>query len=419
MLATGGAVVVALEWGYRTHTSDVWLLLEAAVALAALLHAWREQQRLRWAPVLALALVFNVAWVALHLGLDVRGDVDSRGLYRRQGEALLDGRYPRSEYPVGAVLLFALEAWLGGGATRTANALLMIPFQVLTVAGVWATRTRYSAWLAAVVAFWPLNAFYWEFKFDLVPTALLVVGLALALRERWTLSGLALGLGAAVKWTPGLAALALLVWLAAAGRRRAAGSHALAFAAAVLIVHVPFLLWSPSEVWAAYSRQGGRTITPESLWYLPLHPLGLAELRTHISFSAGAPRWADVAATAIQALLVVAVLAASARARSSLRAGVAVAAMAPVVFLLTNRIFSAQFIVLLLAAWAFAGALVVGSARQQLAVGLAGIGASLGNAFVYPFALPHYVVTWQLASLTLFALALTATGFVLRRARLA
>ena len=46
-------------------------------------------------------------------------DVDTSEVYRDQGNALLDGDYPRSEYPTGAVLLFAFEALLGGGTTKT------------------------------------------------------------------------------------------------------------------------------------------------------------------------------------------------------------------------------------------------------------------------------------------------------------
>ena len=64
----------------------------------------------------------------------------------------------------------------------------MIPFQLVTVAAVWAFRTRTTPWLAALVALWPLNAFFWEFRFDPVPAAFLAVGLLLATRERWGLS---------------------------------------------------------------------------------------------------------------------------------------------------------------------------------------------------------------------------------------
>jgi hypothetical protein len=426
VLAAGAAVVLAAELGYDRRTSDAWLFLEAAVALAALLYAWREQERLRLRPLLVLALVFQLAWIVLHWRLrvsggfdassvSVRGDVDTKTVFPRQGNALLDGRYPRSEYPVGAVLLFALEAWLGGSATRTLNAFLMVPFQLVCVACVWACRTRYGAWLAAVVALWPLNAFSWEFKFDLVPAALLLLGLVLALRGRWGLAGTALGLGFLVKWTPALAFAALLLWLAASARWRDARRHALAFAVTVAVVYVPFLVWSPANVLAAYTRQGGRTITPESVWYLLLRPLGLASVHGHISRGAGAPGWADVAAAVVQALLVLGTLVAAARA-PSLPSAVAVAALAPVVFLATNRIFSPQFLVPMLAAWALAGALVVASRRRQLALALAALGASFANAFVYPFALPRYDATWPAASALLFALALGLTAWLVAAA---
>ena len=123
VLGLGALLVLAAEWAYRRPGSIVWLLLEGLIAGAALLYAWRTQDRLRLAPVLALALAFHAAWIALHLGLDVTGDKDASVVFRWQGNGLLDGRYPRSEYPLGAVLLFAFEAWVGGGSTKTANAI--------------------------------------------------------------------------------------------------------------------------------------------------------------------------------------------------------------------------------------------------------------------------------------------------------
>lgn len=418
-LAVAAALVVAAEAGYRTWISDVWLFLQAALALAALVYAWREQERLRGRLVLALTAGFALAWMTLHLAVDVTADRDSDTLFRWQGNGLRRGDYPRSEYPVGAVLLFALEAWIGGGATRAANAFLMVPFHVGTVAAILACRSRFATWLAAVVGLWPLNAYYWEFKFDLVPAALLAAGLVLAVRGRWALSGVVLAAGALVKWTPGLAAAALVAWLIASRRGREARDHTLAFVATVAAVYIPFLVWSPTEVLHAYDRQSGRTITAESVWYLLLHPLGLADVGKHISFSAGAPGWANAAATVAQLLLVALVLAVAVRARGNQRAGIAAAAVAPVVFLLTNRIFSPQFVVVVFAGVAVGAALLARTRREQLAVGLALAAASFGNAFVFPFALPHYDVTWQLASLALFAFALAATAWLLRRAAFA
>ena len=85
------------------------------------------------------------------------------------------------------------------------------------------------------------------------------------------------------------------------------------------------------------------------------------------------------------------------------------------VFLLTNRIFSPQFMVLVVPALALAAALVAQDRRVQLAVGFALMGASLANGFVYPYSLPHQAITWQVASAVLFALALVVTAWVVRR----
>ena len=416
VLAVGAAAVVLAELGYRKATSDVWLLLEAAIAGLALLAAWRAQERLRLVPVVELAVAFQTALVVLHLALGTTGDVDTSQVFRLQGEALLDGDYPRSEYPVGAVLLFALEALVTGGDTRVGNAFLMIPFHAATVGAVFALRTRWSPWLAAVVALWPLNAYSWEFKYDLAPAALLALGLLFAYRERWGVSGVLLGVGAAVKWTPALAFAVLVVWLVASRRTPDARRHAAGFVGSLAVLYAPFLLWSASDVLAAYTRQGGRGITAESVWYLLLRPFDLAEVRGHLSYSAGAPEWANAAAITIQAALVLLLLAVAARLRGRLVPAVAVAALAPAVFLLTNRIFSPQFLVVEFAAWALAAALVLRSRRDQLVAGAAMATASTANAFVYPFALPYYAQTWVAASLLLFLTAFALTGWLLGRA---
>jgi hypothetical protein len=415
VLAVVAVVVLACEFVAREAGSALPMFLAAIVALAGFLAVWREQDRLRLPELLGLSLAFQVAWIALHLAVGLES-FDSEVLYRRWGNELLDGQYPESQYPPGAVLLFALEALLGGGPTRISHAFLMIPFQLLTVAAVWALRTRAAPWLAALVALWPMNAFFWEFRFDLVPTALLALALVLALRGHWGVSGAALGLGAAVKWIPGVAFAALVIWLLASGRRRPLGRHVLGFTLVFVLVHLPFLLWSPSEATFAYRYFGGQGLTGESVWYLILAPLGLAAVeQREFWLPADVPGWADSAAVAAQALVLVAVGAAAARARASLRAGVAVAAVAPVLFLLTNRIFSPQYLVLILAAWAIAGALVLESRREQLGLGVAAMAVTTANAFVYPYTL-FELGLWRLASALLFAVGLGTSAWILARA---
>ena len=413
-LAAAAVAIAATEAAYRTWISDAWLLLEALVAAVALYHAWREQGRLRLAPVLAVVAGLQLALVGVHYALDVVGDKDSSVVFRWQGNMLRAGDYPRSEYPLGAVLLFWFEAVLGGGSTRFANALVMAPFHAAAVACIWLTRLPYAPWLAAVVGLWPLNSFYWQYKFDLAPAALLALGLLLALRGRWAWAAAALAIGTLVKWTPLLAAMALTVWLLRNGRTRTATVHAGVFAAVVVLAHVPLLLWD-DDVLAAYERQSGRAITPESIWYLPLRLFGLAHVGRHISFTAGAPGWANVGATVLQAAAVLALVALAARA-ASVRVAVALAALAPAVFLFTNRIFSPQFVLVLFISWAFAAALLVRDRREQLAVGVAAAVAATGNAFVYPFALPRYDFTWPIASAVLFGTAVVATAALVVRA---
>jgi Glycosyltransferase family 87 len=412
----GGGVALGAEWGFREWSSNGWLLLQVTAIACALGYAWREQDRLRLPTVLAVAALFQVGYIALHLGLDVAGDLDSRVVFRWQGNAILDGYYPRSEYPPGAVLLFALEALVGGGTTRVSNALLMVPFGLALVAAVWLLRTPFSAWLAAFAALWPMNAFFWEFKYDLVPAALLALGLLLAYRRSWGWSGIILGLGALVKWTPALAAVALVAWLLTRREVANAVRHAAGVAAAILVPLVPLLLWDADAVLAFWDRQSGRPITAESVWYLPLHALGLAEVHGHISFGAGAPDWARPVAVVAQAALVFAAVVFAARA-GSIGGAVTAAACTPALFLLSNRIFSPQFAVVLVAAWTVAASLVVRSRREQLGVGALMAVATTANAFVYPYALPHYEWTWQLASATLFACGLALTLWLLVRTR--
>ncbi len=411
-LAGGAALIVLLEVGRVEAGRDyAWLLAEAAVAAVALVAAWRGQERLRLAPLLGLAFAFQLAIVGIHMAQDIQVDFDI-SIYTTQGQSLLDGDYPRSEYPTGAVTLFALETWLGDDA-RTPNALLMIVFQLAAVAAIWSLRTRWSAWLAALVAVWPLNAYFWEFKFDLVPAALLAVGLALAYRERFGLAGLALGVGAAVKWTPALAALALLVWLLASHRPRESLRHAAGFVVAFGALTLPYLVWDADDVWAAYSIQGDRTITGESLPYLPLHWLGQADLGEDFTHEAVVSDWADPAVTVVQLLILAGVLALAWLARGRLAAGIALAALAPVAFLVTNRIFSSQFLVVLLVAWAIAIALLARSRLEQLVLGAVAAAASFLNAFVYPFALPGPSGIWEPVSALMFAVALALTGWLL------
>lgn len=397
--------------GSATTPTFFWPTAEAVIAGAALSLAWRRQHELRLPAVLALGMALQLGWILVHVARGVAADYDSVHVFPREGNALLHGTYPQSEYPPGAVLLFALDAWLGDGGTRVSHAFVMVPFQAASIVAVWLIRSRWSAWFAAFVALWPLNAFYWEFKFDLAPTAVLVVGLLLAVRDRWTLSGVALGLGAGLKWTPALAVLALAVWLARSARWAALRRHVTSAIAAFVALNLPFLVWSPHAFFTAYRIQGERGIIGESIVYLPLRALGLAHAPA-VWAAATAPAWAKPLAAGVQAAVVIATLLLAAAVRDDVRAAVAMAAMCPVAFLITNRVFSPQYLVLCAAAWALAGSLVVRTAREQLALGALAAGATLFNFVVYPMQ-PHL---WLVASALLFTCGIAASVLVCRAA---
>jgi Glycosyltransferase family 87 len=407
------ALVLVCE-GLRGHatllTSPAWPIAQAVIAGAGLFYAWRQQDELELTPLIVLTVTFQLAWIGLHLAMGVKSDGDSRVVYSSEGHALIAGHYPHSEYPPGAVLLFAFDSLLsGGGSVRAAHAFVMIPFAVLTLVSVWSLRTPGARWLAACVALWPLNAFFWEFKFDLAPTAALAAGLMLATRERWKTSGVALGIGAALKWTPGLTGVALGLWLFRRGQRRVAATHIVALAGTFLLVNLPFLLSSPSAVIYAYRHQGGRGISAESMFYLPPvigfeHPIAV------ISHDVGAARGLNIAAELFQVVVVLLVLTAVVGSRSLHRA-VAAAAMAPVVFFLSNRVFSPQYLIMTTVGWAIAGALVLADRRQQLMLAaLVGV-VTLANALVYPTGSRW----WPTFSLVLFLGGFAITGWLIVR----
>ena len=120
--------------------------------------------------------------------------------------------------------------------------------------------------------------------------------------------------------------------------------------------------------------------------------------------AAGVPRWAETLAVGAQARVVVAVSLWASR-QLDLREVLAATALIPAAFLLTKKIFGAQFVMLILAAICFAGALVLRSRLAGVLVAVA-LGCSLStNAVVYPVRLGSYYDQIWPASLVLFGLA--------------
>ena len=236
-----------------------------------------------------------------------------------------------------------------------------------------------------------------------------------ALRGRWVLAGALLGLGAAAKWTPALSCALLVVWLVAGRRWRPAAAHLLGFAGVFAALHLPFLLWSPGHTLYAYRYFHGQGVTGESLWYLLLAPVGRASVSLQqFWLPAHVPGWVNPLTTVMQVAVLLALAVASWRVRASVHAAVALAAIAPVLFLLLNRVFSPQYLVLMVAAWAIAGALLLEGRSEQLVLGAGVMARHDGERARLPVhAAPGSL--WRVASVVMFAAGLSVSLWLVAR----
>ncbi len=402
LCACAGAVVAWEAWLWagpfaagQAAGSAWWLVPPALLTGAVLLAVHPHRARLRPGAVVGLGVALHLALLAVHLAVGGPVDQDVTRLYPALGAALrTTGTLPPAEYPPLAVAAFALAGSLG--PVRVTLPLLTLRL----LAGAWAALARRgpdACWAAAWVALWPTLAPWWEVKFDALPAALLLLGLLAAADGRHLGAGLLLGLGAAAKWFPGLAVPVLAAGLLGArdarGAVRLAAGAAAAFAAACL----PFA-GRPDALAAPYRFHAVRLLTGESLPYLPLRALGVVDRPERAWFEVAAPDWVPAATLAVTAALLAALAVAAAR-----RPGraVALAAAAPAVFLLGNRIFSPQFLLPLALVWAvgMAGGRAARGTGVLLAV------AATANHAVWPTAAPR----WEVLQVVLFTAGVTAT----------
>jgi uncharacterized membrane protein len=405
-----GAVAFAIAFEAFQEAADIhrpaWYVLPAAALFAALLMAWRWPEEIRPAVVVGLSLLLYAGFYAVHRAVGPPlTDIDISLTYPREGSALLDtGGLPWSEYPPGAVLLFGLAHAIG-------PMYLTLPALTLPIllAGWWALASARpgAAWIVASVALLPTLPFFWEVKFDAVPTGLFVLGMVAAYRERWALAGLALGFGAATKWWPALVVITLAAALVGRHDLRSLGRLAAGAAVGPLLVYLPFL--GSDHLLTPYRFQTGRHLIGESLPFLPVHLLGFVGRPAHFYTAAGAPAWADTVATAVQLTAMAAIVVAAWRRPAF---ALPLAATSVVAFFVLNRVFSAQFMLPLAAAWACA--LVLADARPRRRslrwfLGLLGATA-IANYAVYPVNVPRWIeYEW-----VLFAAAIAATVVVVR-----
>jgi glycosyl transferase family 87 len=214
-------------------------------------------------------------------------------VYETYGSRMLNGALPyrdfRMEYPPGASPMFLLPATriLAGGSTEGASwsppngaarryyrgftsfvVLLVGAMVILTAVTLGALRRPAGTVLLslAVVASSPLliGQVLLE-RFDVWPAALTAAALAAAVRERYRLGGMLLGLGAAAKIYPLLLLPVLVIVVIRQRGLREAILVAGTAAAAAAAVFVPFAIASFSDTWESLRVQFAGGLQIESL----------------------------------------------------------------------------------------------------------------------------------------------------------
>ncbi|MER7516864.1 glycosyltransferase 87 family protein [Streptomyces sp. NPDC126499] len=213
----------------------------------------------------------------------------------------IGGDIPFLEYPVLTGLFMEVAAWLtpGGGdmtereqAFWMANAgLLMVCAAVLAVCVARTHRRR--PWDGLLVALAPAFALTATINWDLLAVALTAAALLMWSRGRPLGFGVLIGLATAAKFYPVLLLVPVFLLCWRAGKWRACGTAVLGAAGAWLAVNLPVMLLAPEgwkqfyvfsaernidfgSVWLLISQTTGESIRPETANYYALFLMMLA-----------------------------------------------------------------------------------------------------------------------------------------------
>ena len=237
------------------------------------------EHRLAVVAALVALAVFGAAWALLHRGFYRRSQIVDTPVYQRYGDAMADGQVPyldfSVEYPPAAMPIFLLPA-IGDRHDpriyRRNFERLMVLCGLLAIAGaaiaLGALRAEPERLFAALgfAALAPLAlGSVILTRFDLWPTALLVLGLAAVLAERKRTGLGVLGLAAAAKIFPVVVVPPALAYVWRRYGRREALLCGGIFAAVLALCFLPFVRLSPGGVWDSLHRQADRPLQIESL----------------------------------------------------------------------------------------------------------------------------------------------------------
>ena len=248
------------------------------------------------------------------------------------------------EYPVLQGLLMWLPTkFIGGDGDVEARTLRyygissVLLYGLLLIA-IWATMRTAARrpWDAAILAAAPSVALVGTLNWDLLPVALLALAILAWSRERPWLAGVLLGLGGAAKLYPLFMLFPLLLLAMRTGRYRGFLRAFLAAAGTWSLINLPVVFLYPDGWWRFYDLSRERGIDFGSLW------LGLRYLGVPID-SVSPNVLASTGFVVLLAAIGALVLMAPRRARF-----VQIALLVVIAFLVTNKVYSPQFVLWLL-----------------------------------------------------------------------
>jgi hypothetical protein len=418
-----------------------------------------DHYRKRWLALALLVLVPNIlnVWmrfsVELAPGQSLFGRDADVGLFYKFGNDANNGLTPTfqnrfMEYPQIALVLFQTADFLANGSQEQfywVFPAFMLIFQLIAAFALFGIgrklgQIRAGYLLAIFAATCPFLFLFNYTRFDIAPSALLLTAVYFFLPSpskeglrgfntlhsyQAVISGVLTAVGGLTKWLPVIIAPFFAIAYLQAKRWRDAVLFTVSGLICGVLVLVPSYLANSEAFWYPYKFQGERKLIGESFWYLIQYYL-LDSNRTVPDRPWGEPKIIllenstltilQLGLTALTLILPLIFLWLTKRRQNSSNFFARWAAsglVGVVVFTLTNRIFSPQFMVLIV--WAWCGALLVSKTNwRNFGLAVAIITVSAGANFLV-FLLGAFPDQWINYSLGLFGSAWFLSGWLLVR----
>jgi len=413
-----------------------------------------ETYRRKWLSLGLLVLLPNLLniWVRYSFeyepGKPLFGRDADIGLFYKYGHDFASGLTPTfngnyMEYPQFALFLFWVGERLAGGSAQNFYWVFPAWMQFWNLAAAYALyatgiklgRGRTGWLLAAFTAVCPFLYLFNYTRFDIAPSAMLLLALyffiptpakegSLNLKKTGYFQiigvGLAVSAGFLAKWLPAVIAPWLAIAYARAKRWKELIIFGLSAVVLSLITMLPFLLANAEAFWYPYRFQGSRRMIGESFWFLvqyfffdnthtvPDKPWGEPS-----SIILGNNKLL-VAQIGLLGFVFVLSVWKLWREKLAYEAWAAASLVGVAVFTLSNRIFSPQYLVLLLWVWAAAFLLQSSSWKKVAIYFTLAMVAAAANFLV--FLLAAWTEEWLKYSVILFSVGWVLSGWLLIKA---